>query len=66
VTDWGNLDLNYKTVARIDYSRCIQCNLCYLVCPSPGCITMARVDDGSAPLTWRELTSREPAPTSGD
>ena len=94
VTDWGNLDLNYKTVARIDYTKCIQCNLChiacedgahqciplvqvngkrlpvvieeecvgcnlcYLVCPVPNCITMARVDDGSNPLSWRELTSR--------
>jgi dihydropyrimidine dehydrogenase (NAD+) subunit PreA len=102
VTDWGNLDLNYKTVARIDHSKCIQCNLChvacedgahqciplvvkdgtrypvvdehecvgcnlcYLVCPVPGCISMVRLDDGSNPLTWRELTARSEAPTSGD
>ena len=102
VTDWGNLDLNYKTVARIDHAKCIQCNLChvacedgahqciplvqteagrlpvvdehecvgcnlcYLVCPSPGCISMVRLDDGGQPLTWRELTSRQPAPVSGD
>ncbi|MBX7221885.1 MAG: NAD-dependent dihydropyrimidine dehydrogenase subunit PreA [Blastocatellia bacterium] len=32
VTDWGNLDLKYKTVARIDHSKCIQCNLCYVAC----------------------------------
>src|SRR5918995_335913 len=96
VTDWGNLDLNYKTVARIDHAKCIQCNLChvacedgahqciplvrleagrypvvdepecvgcnlcYLVCPVPGCISMVRLDDGTQPLTWRELTSRQP------
>src|ERR687883_228750 len=102
VTDWGNLDLNYKTVARIDHAKCIQCNLChiacedgahqcipftqidgkrfpivdehecvgcnlcYLVCPVPGCISMVRIDDGQQPLTWRELTSRQPAPVSGD
>jgi dihydropyrimidine dehydrogenase (NAD+) subunit PreA len=101
VTDWGDLDLNYKTVARIDHSKCIQCNLChvacedgahqcvplvqleagrypvvdeqecvgcnlcYLVCPVPGCISMVRLDDGSNPLSWRELTSQS-APTSGD
>ncbi|MDT5121234.1 MAG: dihydropyrimidine dehydrogenase subunit PreA [Acidobacteriota bacterium] len=102
MTDWGNLDLNYKTVARINHDLCIRCNLChiacedgahqcvpfteinglrfpivdeaecvgcnlcYLVCPSPGCIEMVRVDDGSNPVTWRELTSREqPVPTSG-
>ena len=102
VTDWGNLDLNYKTVARIDHAKCIQCNLChvacedgahqcipltqvngkrypvvdeaecvgcnlcYLVCPVPGCISMVRLDDGTNPLTWRELTAQREAPTSGD
>src|SRR5437868_2735644 len=102
VTDWGNLDLNYKTVARIDHAKCIQCNLChiacedgahqcvpftqidgkrypvvdeaecvgcnlcYLVCPVPGCISMVRLDDGQQPLTWRQLTNRQPAPVSGD
>jgi dihydropyrimidine dehydrogenase (NAD+) subunit PreA len=102
VTDWGNLDLNYKTVARIDHAKCIQCNLChvacedgahqciplvqleagrypvvdehecvgcnlcYLVCPVPGCISMVRLDDGSEPLTWRELTSRRPATMTAD
>ncbi|HKG14010.1 MAG TPA: NAD-dependent dihydropyrimidine dehydrogenase subunit PreA [Pyrinomonadaceae bacterium] len=102
VTDWGNLDLNYKTVARIDHSKCIQCNLChvacedgahqcvplvqtdagrfpvvdehecvgcnlcYLVCPVPGCISMVRLDDGTNPLSWRELTAQREVPTSGD
>ena len=92
VTDWGNLNLKYKTVARIDYDKCIQCNLCHiacedgahqciplqqvngrrlpvvdehecvgcnlcnLVCPVPDCIEMARIDDGSQSLTWREFT----------
>ncbi len=32
VTDWGNLDLSYKTVAKIDYDKCIQCNLCHIAC----------------------------------
>jgi dihydropyrimidine dehydrogenase (NAD+) subunit PreA len=102
VTDWGNLDLNYKTVARIDHAKCIQCNLChvacedgahqcipltqingarypvvdeaecvgcnlcYLVCPVPGCISMVRLDDGSNPLTWRELSSRPPETMTAD
>jgi dihydropyrimidine dehydrogenase (NAD+) subunit PreA len=102
VTDWGNLDLNYKTVARIDHNKCIQCNLCHiacedgahqcipfteiggrrfpvvdehecvgcnlchLVCPVPGCISMVRLDDGSRPLTWRELTAREPETMTAD
>jgi dihydropyrimidine dehydrogenase (NAD+) subunit PreA len=102
VTDWGNLDLNYKTVARIDHAKCIQCNLChiacedgahqciplvqlngkrypvvdesecvgcnlcYLVCPVPGCISMVRLDDGTQPLTWRELSSRQPETMTAD
>jgi dihydropyrimidine dehydrogenase (NAD+) subunit PreA len=32
VDDWGNLDLNYKIVAKIDAEKCIGCNLCYIAC----------------------------------
>jgi dihydropyrimidine dehydrogenase (NAD+) subunit PreA len=32
VTDWGNLDLNYKIVAEIDAGKCIGCHLCYVAC----------------------------------
>jgi dihydropyrimidine dehydrogenase (NAD+) subunit PreA len=32
ITDWGNLDLNYRIVAEIDQSKCIHCNLCYTAC----------------------------------
>jgi len=32
IEDWGNLDLNYKIVARIDEEKCIGCNLCYIAC----------------------------------
>jgi dihydropyrimidine dehydrogenase (NAD+) subunit PreA len=87
VTDWGNLDLNYKVVARVNNENCIKCNLCYvacedgahqcfsfdanrypvvdehecvgcnlcaLVCPSPGAISMVRLDDGRNPQSWKE------------
>lgn len=30
--DWGELDLNYKVVAKIDAEKCIGCNLCYIAC----------------------------------
>jgi len=32
VTDWGNLDLNYKIVAEINPELCIGCHLCYVAC----------------------------------
>ena len=32
ITDWGNLNLNYKVVARIDPNTCIHCNLCHIAC----------------------------------
>jgi dihydropyrimidine dehydrogenase (NAD+) subunit PreA len=32
VTDWKNLNLNYKIVAHIDESKCIGCELCYIAC----------------------------------
>jgi dihydropyrimidine dehydrogenase (NAD+) subunit PreA len=32
VGDWQQLDLHYKRVARIDYGKCIGCNLCHIAC----------------------------------
>jgi dihydropyrimidine dehydrogenase (NAD+) subunit PreA len=32
IEDWGNLDLNYKIIARIEAEKCIGCNLCYIAC----------------------------------
>ena len=29
---WENLNINYQRVARIDYDRCIGCNLCHIAC----------------------------------
>src|SRR3954471_12931237 len=30
--NWERLDLNYKRIARINYDKCIGCNLCYIAC----------------------------------
>jgi len=32
VKDWGDLDLNYKVVAKINEQLCIGCQLCYVAC----------------------------------
>ncbi|MEM7166750.1 MAG: NAD-dependent dihydropyrimidine dehydrogenase subunit PreA [Planctomycetota bacterium] len=32
VTNWEVLNLHYQRVARIDYDKCIGCNLCYVAC----------------------------------
>src|SRR5580658_9526600 len=32
VKDWGDLDLNYKVIAKIDSHLCIGCQLCYVAC----------------------------------
>ncbi|NUP07211.1 MAG: NAD-dependent dihydropyrimidine dehydrogenase subunit PreA [Polyangiaceae bacterium] len=31
-SEWGDLDLNYETVAKIDPSKCIGCHLCVTAC----------------------------------
>jgi dihydropyrimidine dehydrogenase (NAD+) subunit PreA len=31
-SEWGQLDLNYETVAKIDASACIGCHLCQVAC----------------------------------
>ena len=42
-------------VPRILQDTCTGCNLCSLVCPVDGCITMLREDDGKNPVTWNEV-----------
>ena len=32
VSDFQDLDLSFRAVARIDSSKCIKCNLCYVAC----------------------------------
>ncbi len=32
ISDFGDFDLSFKSVARIDPEKCIQCNLCYVAC----------------------------------
>jgi dihydropyrimidine dehydrogenase (NAD+) subunit PreA len=32
ISDFGDFDLGFKTVARINHDSCIQCDLCYIAC----------------------------------
>lgn len=32
ISSFGDFDLGFQTVAKIDHSKCIQCNLCYIAC----------------------------------
>jgi dihydropyrimidine dehydrogenase (NAD+) subunit PreA len=43
-------------IPRVDETECVGCNLCSLVCPVDGCISMVRVDTGLASETWDERT----------
>lgn len=55
-SNWGDLDLNYKVVARIDPVTCINCNKCHIACEdtSHQCIDMLHDPDGKAILQVRE------------
>src|SRR5207244_11128442 len=41
-------------VYTIKQDICVGCNMCSLVCPVEGCITMKEVDTGKPPLSWNE------------
>jgi dihydropyrimidine dehydrogenase (NAD+) subunit PreA len=38
----------------VDEDECIGCNLCSLVCPVAGCITMKELDSGKPVETWND------------
>jgi len=50
-TEWGDLDLNYETVAKIDGESCIGCYKCVVACQDGAhqCITPAE-DGGRVPV----------------
>ncbi len=49
-----------ERIPRVDEHHCVGCNLCSLVCPVEGCITMERVDNGLAPQSWAERSTAAP------
>jgi dihydropyrimidine dehydrogenase (NAD+) subunit PreA len=46
-----------ERIPRVDEDECVGCNLCSLVCPVDGCITMDRIDIGLPAQTWEERTA---------
>ncbi|MCP1355748.1 NAD-dependent dihydropyrimidine dehydrogenase subunit PreA [Aneurinibacillus migulanus] len=55
-SEWGNLNLNYKVVARIDEQSCINCNRCHIACEdtSHQCIDIVQMENGREKLVVRE------------
>jgi dihydropyrimidine dehydrogenase (NAD+) subunit PreA len=44
----------YVNVYTINEETCVGCNMCSLVCPVAGCITMKEIDTGKPSMTWRQ------------
>jgi dihydropyrimidine dehydrogenase (NAD+) subunit PreA len=55
-SDWGNLDLNYNIVAKINTDVCINCNKCHIACEdtSHQCIDRLTDENGKGYLKVRE------------
>lgn len=55
-SDWGNLDLNYQTVAKINTDICINCNKCHIACEDTAhqCIEMLTDPKGNKYLKVRD------------
>jgi dihydropyrimidine dehydrogenase (NAD+) subunit PreA len=47
-----------ERIPRVDEAECVGCNLCWLVCPVEGCITMEQVETGLPKQSWEEYSSR--------
>ncbi len=76
VSEWKDLNLNYKIVAHIDEQKCIGCDLCYIACwdGAHQCIHMDRVSgpidgqvelhEGPSTVEWRSRTAVAVTPVS--
>src|ERR1700757_4493215 len=51
VSDFRDLNLSYRAVARIDTGRCIKCNLCYIACKDTAhqCIDLIAANGDAVP-----------------
>ena len=44
----------YVNIYTIKQDTCVGCNMCSLVCPVDGCITMRQIDTGKPKMSWRD------------
>ena len=54
ISDWGDLDLNYKVVARIDADTCVRCNLCHVACEDGAHQCIEPAVNGTVPIVDEE------------
>ena len=47
-----------ERIPHVDEDECVGCNLCWLVCPVPGCITMDKVETGRTFQSWEQRTAK--------
>jgi len=47
-----------ERIPHVDEDKCVGCNLCWLVCPVPGCITMDKVETGRPFQSWEQRTAK--------
>jgi dihydropyrimidine dehydrogenase (NAD+) subunit PreA len=45
-----------ERIPHVDEEECVGCNLCWLVCPAPGSITMEKVPLGKDSESWHQRT----------
>jgi dihydropyrimidine dehydrogenase (NAD+) subunit PreA len=62
--DQGPFPTPIDRVPRVDEEECVGCNLCWLVCPVEGCISMEAIDTGLPPESWDERCRKAAAPQS--
>jgi dihydropyrimidine dehydrogenase (NAD+) subunit PreA len=62
--DWGDLDLNYKVVAKIDPKTCIGCQLCVTACwdGAHQCIFTGKEDGARPPHAHAAGKAKAPSP----